>query len=156
MTRSSAKGGGIETLFARKQINFPRLFNALAQNLVTTTVGSTPRNFYAGKVENFLTCLSLSSYLRGKLLDDDGAKIFEELSLNALYKSLQVRVSIADILLLINEIPKILELNYPAVKKIRDACIQLIPQIMTHCRMYNQWQKFTDLEYTLKLLKKIN
>ena len=156
MTRSSARGGGIETLFARKQINFPRLFNALAQNLVTTTVGSTPQNFYAGKVENFLTCLHLSGYLRGKLFDDEGAKIFEELSLNALYKSLSAGCSIADILLLIDELPKILEFNYPSVKKIRDACINIIPQIMTTVRMYNQWQKFTELEYTLKLLKKIN
>ena len=40
------KGGGIETLFAHKQINFPRLFNALAQNLMTTTVAATPRNFF--------------------------------------------------------------------------------------------------------------
>ena len=149
------KGGGIETLFARKQINPARLFNALAQNLITTTVGSTPRNFYAGKIDNFLTCLYLSGYLRGKLFDDDGAKIFEELSLNALYKSLSAGCSIADILLLIDELPIIFEMNYSAVKKIRDACINIIPQIMTHCRMYNQWQKFTELAYTLKLLKKI-
>jgi len=100
--------------------------------------------------------LSLSGYLRGKLFDDEGAKIFEELSLNALYKSMVVGSSIADILLLIDELPKILELNYSGSQKIRDACINIIPQIMTHCRMYNQWQKFTDLEYTLKLLKKIN
>ena len=157
MTRSSARGGGgIETLFARKQINFPRLFNALAQNLVTTTVSSTPRNFYEGKTENFLTCLHLSGYLRGKLFDDKGAKIFEELSLNALYKALRFSFAIDDALLLISELPRILEFNYPAVKKIRDACIEVIPQLMTSVRMYNQWQKFTELEYTLKLLKKVN
>ena len=153
MTRSSARGGGIETLFAHKQINFPRLFNALAQNLLTTTVGSTPRNFYEGKIENFLTCLHLSGYLRGKLFDDDGAKIFEELSLNALYKSIVVGSSIADILLLIDELPTILKLNYPAVKEIRDACIQIIPQIMTTYRLNHYWQGFTELEYILKLLK---
>ena len=147
---------GIETLFARKQINLPRFFNALAQNLVTATVAAMPRNFYASKVENFLTCLSLSDYLRGKIFDDDGAKIFEEMSLNALYKSLHAGYSIADILLLLDEIPKILELNCSAVKKIRDVCIQIIPQIMTVVRTYNQWQKFTELEYALKLLKKIN
>ena len=142
-----------EQLFARKQINFQRLFNALAQNLMTTTVGSTPRNFYEGKVENFLTCLHLSGYLRGKLFDDDGAKIFEELSLNALYKSLNAGCSIADILLLLDEMPKILKLNYPAVKEIRDACIQIIPQIMMTYRLNNHWQGFTELDYILKLLK---
>ena len=150
------QGGGYDALFPRKQINPQRLFNALVSNLITTTVGSIPRNFYEGKVENFLTCLNLIGYLRGKLLDDNGAKIFEELSLNALYKSMVVGSSTADILLLISELPKILDMNYSAVKKIRDACINIIPQIMTHCRMYNQWQKFTELEYTLKLLKKIN
>lgn len=100
--------------------------------------------------------MNLSGYLRGKLLDDEGAKIFEELSLNALLKSMVVGSSIADILLLIDELPKILELNYPAVKKIRDACINIIPQVMLTLRMNNQWQNFTDLDYTLKLLKKIN
>ena len=150
------KDADINAIFPRKQINATRLFNALAQNLVTTTVGSTPRNFYEGKIENFLTCLHLSGYLRGKLLDDGGAKIFEELSLNALYKSMVVGSSIADILLLIDELPKILELYYPAVKKIRDACINIIPQVMLTLRMNNQWQNFTDLDYTLKLLKKIN
>ena len=153
VTRSSARGGGIETLFARKQINFPRIFNALAQNLMTTTVESTPRNFYEGKVENFLTCLHLSGYLRGKLLNDVGAKFFEEMSLNALCNSLKARVSIADILLLIDEIPTILTLNYPAVKEIRDACIQIIPQLMTTYRRNNHWQGLTELEYILKLLK---
>ena len=87
------------------------------------------------------------------MFDDKGAKIFEELSLNALYKSLQVRVSIADILLLLDEMPKILKLNYPAVKEIRDACIQIIPQLMMTYRLNNHWQGFKELEYILKLLK---
>ena len=154
MTRSSARGrGGIETLFALKQINLARLFNALAQNLVTTTVDSKLQDFYDDNVENFLTCLHLSGYLRGKLFDDKGAKIFEELSLNALYKSLHADCSIADVLLLMDEMPTILTLNYPAVKEIRDACIQIIPQLMMTYRLNNHWQGFTELDYILKLLK---
>lgn len=129
------------------------LFNALAQNLITTTVGSTPRNFYEGKIENFLTCLKLSEYLRGKIFDDKNAKIFEELSLNALYHSLQASVSIADIQLLIDELPKILEFNYPVVKEIYNACIQIIPQIMMIYRLNHHWQGFTELDYILRILK---
>ena len=150
------KEGGIELLFARKQINPARLFNALAQNLIPTTVATTPKNFYDDKTENFLTCLNLSGYLRGKLFDDEGAKIFEELSLNALLKSLQARATIADILLLIDELPEILMMNYPAVKKIREVCVQIIPQIMTTYRLNNHWQGFTELNCILKLLKAIS
>ena len=119
----------IETLFARKQINSARLFNALAQNLVSTTVESMSRNFYAGKVENFLTCLHLSGYLRGKLLNDTGAKFFEELSLRALLRSLQNELSLCDVLLLFDEMPRILKMNYPDVKKILSTEIQLIEMV---------------------------
>ena len=97
--------------------------------------------------------MHLSAYLRGKLFDDEGSKFFEALSLNALYKSMVVGSSIADILLLIDNLPEILMMNYPAVKKIRDACINIIPQIMTTYRLNNHWQGFTELNYILKLLK---
>ena len=120
------KGGGIASLLPRKQINPQRLFNALVSNLITTTVISTPNNFYDNKIDNFLTCLNLSRYLRGKLFDDNGAKFFEELSLNALLKSLHNRVSINDILLMLDEMPKILSMNYPIVEKIRATEVELI------------------------------
>ena len=94
--------------------------------MITTTVAAMPRNFYDEKIENFLTCLHLSGYLRGKLFDDDGAKIFEELSLNALLKSLQARVSATDILLLLDEMPTILDFKNPVVKKICALEIELI------------------------------
>jgi len=120
------QGRGCDALFPRKQINPQKLFNALAQSLITTTVAAMPRNFYDEKIENFLTCLHLSGYLRGKLLDDEGAKIFEELSLNALYKSLQARVSATDILLLLDEMPTILDFKNTVVKKICALEIELI------------------------------
>ena len=147
-------------MFARKQINPTRLFNALAQNLVTTTVATMSRNFYDGKLENFLTCLSLSGYLRGKLLDDNGAKIFEELSLNALYKSMFLRVSMNDILLLFDEMPKILKMHYPVVEKICATELNLIDNfnerlmsIIKEDRDLRFWRLISRLKKSVEFLK---
>ena len=151
--------GNISTLLQLKQINYPRLLNAISLNLFQTVILGTPPQFFSGKMDNFLTCLSLSAHLRGKVLDETGAKFFEEAALNAIHKTLYAGgMAIADIMLLIGEMPKILKLNYPAVKNIRDALLQIIPQILEVLRLQSRWQEFTDLEYKLEMLKtfKIN
>lgn len=112
-----------------------------------------PREFYNGKVENFLTCLNLTSYLKGKVLDDNSADIFEEMSLIALYKSLFAEIMIADVELLLKEMPKILVMPYDVVEKICALLIEILPQIMLMFRMQNAWQQFTEYEHELEMLK---
>ena len=150
--------GNISTLFQRKQINYQRLLNAISQNLFQAVILGTPPQFFAGKMDNFLTCLSLSAYLRGKVLDETGAKFFEEAALNAIHKTLHAGIVASDIMLLIGEMPKILKLNYPAMKNIRDALLKIIPQMLEVLRLQSRWQEFTELEYKLEMLKtfKIN
>ena len=151
---SCHKGGGIENLFQRKQINYQRLINAISMNLFQTVINGTPLQFYSGKMENFLTCLSLSAYLRGKVFDDTGAKFFEEASLNAIHKTFYAGgITLADILLLIGEMPKILQMNYPAVKNLRDGLLQIIPQMLEMLRLQSRWQEFTELNYKLDMLR---
>ncbi|MBR5913308.1 MAG: glycosyltransferase family 92 protein [Selenomonadaceae bacterium] len=146
--------GNIENLFPSKQINYQRLLNAISMNLFQSSILNTPPQFFAGKMETFLTCLSLSAYLKGKVIDETGVKFFEESALNSIHKSLHVgELTIADLMLLIGEMPKILTMNYPAVKNIRDSLLQIIPQMLEMLRLQGRWQDFTDLEYKLDMLK---
>ena len=149
----SQRGGGIETLFQSKEINYGRLFNTLAQNLMPTLVDWTSPNYFAGKLENFLTCLNLTLYLKGKFLNDDGVEYFTRISLDAILKALYANGSLVDALLLLDEMPKILEMPYPAVEKIRGVMIQTIESIMMNYRMSNYWLGWAELDHELKMLK---
>lgn len=146
--------GNIATLFPRKQINYQRLLNAISMNLFQSSILNTPPQFFAGNMENFLTCLSLSAHLRGKLIDETGAKFFEENSLNSIQKTLRTGgLTVADVMLLIGEMPKILKMNYPAVKNIHGTLLQIIPQMLEMLRLQNRWQEFNELEYKLEMFK---
>ena len=148
-TRLQVTGGKI------KSIDYPRLSNALVQNLFPTMIKTMPVNFFAGKLETFLTCRALASHLREVMFDKTAGEFFEEASLNAIYRTLYTQVSLADVRLLLAELPKILPLDYPVVDDIRKACIQLIPQIQNAFRVYdpNAWREFVNLQYALNMLK---
>ena len=108
-----------------------------AEQSMSFHLNQMPKEFFNGKVENFLTCLNLTSYLKGKILDDNCAYIFEEMSLIALYKSLFAEIQIADVELLLKEMPKILVMPYDVVEKIRTVLIEILKQIMLAFRMQN-------------------
>ena len=131
---------------------FERLFNALAKNLSPTLLPTTPPQFYAGKMETFLTCRAAAAYLKTKLTDDTPAKFFEEASLKAIIKSFN-GMSFADSRLLIRELPNLLRLPYPAVKDLRNACLQIIPQMMDIMHLNNMWKDYVELDYLQNLLK---
>lgn len=89
------------------------------------------------------------------LMTEKAANFFEETSLIAVHLSLFCGVNLLDVNLLIAELPEILKLNYPAVKDIRTACIEIIPQMLDIYRSYdaNSWKNFVDLQYLLEMLK---
>ena len=130
-----------------------RLFAALAENLSPTLLPNTPQDFYAGKVETFLTCRAVAAYLQTKLTDEAPAKFFEEASLKALLKAVKVGTSFADIRLVLSELPNLLTLPYPEVKKLREACLHIIPQMMQVMRYNNSWLYYVELDYIQRLLK---
>ena len=146
-------GGGIENLFQRKQINYAQLLNTLSYNLFPVVVKNTPLQFFVGKMENFLTCLHLISNLKGKILDETGSRFFEEISLNSIQKTLYTGLAVSDLMLLIGEMPKILNLPYTAVKNIRESLLQIIPQLLVSFRVNALWQEFVELDYKLDMLK---
>ncbi|MBR4152452.1 MAG: hypothetical protein IKT98_05780 [Selenomonadaceae bacterium] len=130
-----------------------RLFSALAENLSPTLVPNTPIDFYAGKLETFLTCRAVAAYLQTKLTDAAPAKFFEEASLKAILKALTSGTSFADIQLLLSELPELLKLPYPAVEELREACLHIIPQMMNVMRLNTRWKDFVELDYIYRLLQ---
>ena len=147
------EGSGIEALIATKKINYPKLINALVKNLSPVIREDAPREVFNGKMESFLTCLNLSSHLKKNYFGDDEATLFEEISLNAIQKTLYTGLVTPDLMLLISEMPKILKLKYPVVGKIRELLVKIIPQLMSFLRTQNHWQELTDLTYKLELMK---
>ena len=129
-----------------------RLFAALAKNLSPTLLPTTPPNFYADKMETFLTCRAVASYLKTKLSDDTPAKFFEEASLKAILKSVN-GMSFADARLLIRELPNLLGLPYPIVKDLRASTLQIIPQVLNVMRANLMYQNFFELSYLQEILK---
>ena len=95
------------------------LLKALERNLSPTLQEDTSQEFYAGKIETFLTCRAVAAYLKTRLKDTAQTKLFEEAALKAILKSLQTRYSFADAGLLVKELPELLKLPYPVVKELR-------------------------------------
>ena len=144
--------GGLEGVIKSKKIHYPRLFNALAQNLIPLFVRQLSPNVFFARMENFLTCYKLNDYLKENFLNEKAA-VFEENALEAVYQSLKLKFHPGDFLMLLNELPKILTLPYSVVNDIREACIKIIPQIMEFYQANNYWRGFTELKYILKMLK---
>lgn len=145
--------GDMENLMQSKKINFNRLFNSLAKSMLPTVAKNLPVQFFENKMETFLTCLSLSSYLKEKFMDENAAKFFEEAALNAICKTLHTGVRIYDMLMLIADIPRILTLPYSTVSTVNGLCLKILPQIMANFRRKNRWQDFHEMEYVFKMLK---
>lgn len=145
----------LENVAARKPINYPLLSNALVQNLFPSLIRTMPINFFAGKMETFLTCRALASHLREVMFDKTAGNFFEEAALNAVHKTMYTQLPLSGVRMLLAELPKILPLDYPVVNKIREGCLQLIPQIQNVFRVYdpNAWKEFVNLQYALNLLK---
>ena len=129
-----------------------RLFTALANNLAPTMLTTTPPEFYAGKMETFLTCRAVAEYLKPRLANEALAKSFEEASLNAILRSM-ANMSLADARLLIRELPNLLSLPYPAAEDLRNAVINIIPQMMNVFHMNSMWRDYVELDYLQRLLK---
>ena len=123
--------------------------------MLTKFFENAPKEFFDDKAEAFLTCLSLSTFLKETFIDDELGSLFEEFSLYAVCKSFYGEFSIADLQLLIKELPKILTMPYPIVKEVREICHELIPQFMDMQRVYSQvaWKDFVELDYLLEMLK---
>ena len=154
--------GGLDTLLQQKKIDYPRILNALLQNLLPTIDKGISPQFFTGKMETFLTCRAVADHLmKINLLDERDGKFFEELALRAIYKTLSAGMTFADARLLINEMYNILPLNYPVVNDIRLGCMRIISEMINTLRLNDtdavigpkMWLAIVELENILNLLK---
>jgi len=129
-----------------------RLFDALEKNLSPTFLPTTPPQFYAGKMETFLTCRAVASYLKTKLADDAPAKFFEEASLKAILKSVD-GMTFADARLLIRELPNLLTLPYPVVKDLQNFSLQIVSQMMNVIKINCSWKDYVEMDFIRDLIK---
>ena len=143
-----------ENFISTKKFDYQRVAKALTENLSRVTKKETSQDFFEGKMENFLTCLTLSLHLKENYPAIDNADILMELSLAAIYRAIYTNLPVEDFLLLIDELPKILAIQSRTAEKIRQACVKLIPQLMIMFREINKWWEFRELNYILEMLKK--
>lgn len=114
----------------------------------------SPNNHFTGRLHEYLTCRYVARFLNGKLLDDQSSKFFEELSIKCALRSLVAsNIAIWQIQLLFSELPNLLPLKYNAVNELKNVCIQLIPQLKQQYRLQNNWQRYSQYDYLLGLLK---
>lgn len=129
-----------------------RLLSALEKNLSPVLKADTPQNFYHWKMEMFLTCRAVASYLKTKLADDKQVKLFEEASLKSISQTIDKTI-FADLQLLIRELPNLLTLPYPAAKEIHDKLIQRMPKFIDDLHLKLAWQEYVIMDNIYNLLK---
>lgn len=148
-------GGGV-----LRQIDNEKIANALIKNLYPIFINNVPIQIFQGKMETFLTCRKVAEYLREKFFDKDAANFFEAAALKAIYKSFFTNLTLADIKLLLSELPNILPLNYPEVENIRDALLKILPQVrksvqtaINEPKKMHGWKNFTEYDYFIRMLQ---
>ena len=152
-----------EKIFAgHEKFNPGKCVRALSENLSPLRDENISQEFFAGKIETFLTCRSLAEFFREKkLLDEKICDALENDSLDAIYKSLGVRSFLPEIELLLSELPKIFPLTYPVVDKIISGCIEIISQMKDKIRsacedekkLPDTWKNFSDWNNKFEMLK---
>ena len=145
----------------RKKIYLPpekyssaeRVFNTLMKNFSPILLSDMPQDFYAGKLETFLTCRAASTHLKNKIADDTLPKFFEEASLKAIVNSVSGGLTLTDKVLFIKELPALLKLQYPIVKDLRDVGLQVIDELKGEFHSQKLWKDYTELDYISELLE---
>ena len=152
--RDNHKGKSLETVEEKHH----RIYNTLLKKLSPLFGRNPSKTVFAGKLEDFLICLNLSIYLRERMFNEVAGKFFEEMSLVAINKALSKTLTVADMRLLIGELPKILQMDYPAVQDIRKSCFRVIPQFMELLKTPQSanWREFVKLQYLLKMLNLVS
>ena len=142
------------------KVDNERLVKVLMQNLSPLLDDDLSDEFFLGKMETFLTCRALATYLKGNVIGSERGELIEQLILKAIHSTLLTKVFIGDAEMLLSELPNILPLNYPVVEEIRQGCIEMIPQIQSMIRTniddtekMMMWRDFFDFDKILRLLK---
>ena len=151
-------GDVVKTFAERNEIDFEKIFSALRDNL--STVNGSNRDFFQGKLENFMTCLNLSGFLKETFIDEKLGADFEKISLIAIVKTLQAGATVTDMQFLVAEMPNLLALPYPEVHTIRKICADMIIEwrnslrdLITGSGQLKIWEEIFRWDNQLRMLE---
>ena len=150
------------TEFFKVQENRLKYFRSIADYYVTA-----PDEFFQDKMEMFLTCLNVATYLKKNLLGETVGKLFEEAALNAICQTLCTEIKPVDAYLLIRQLPEILPMPYKTVEVLISICAGMIEKMKTALQSSSDeekismiddnemalWKKFVELDGLENTLK---
>ena len=150
------------TEFFKVQENQLKYFRAIADYYITA-----PDEFFKDKLETFLTCLNVATYLKQNLLGETIGKLFEDAALNAICQTLCTEIKPVDANLLIRQLPTILAMPYKTVEVLISICAGMIEKMKAALQSSADeekisaiddnemalWKKFTELDGVEKILK---
>ena len=122
-------------------------------NLSPTFAKELPQEFFANKLELFLTCRAVAAFLRENILNEAVGNFLEEAALNAIYRTLFSPNIVSDLKLFLSELPNILKLKYPVVENLRLSAINLSSQMLV---IQPDWKSIMNLQYMTEILQTFN
>ena len=148
--------------FFKVQENQLNYFRAIADYYITA-----PDEFFKDKLETFLTCLNVATYLKQNLLGETVGKLFEDAALNAICQTLCTEIKPVDANLLIRQLPTILAMPYKTVEVLISICAGMIEKMKAALQSsadeekisaiddneMARWKKFVELDGVEKTLK---
>ena len=150
------------TEFFKVQENQLNYFRAIANYYITA-----PDEFFQDKLETFLTCLNVATYLKQNLLGETVGKLFEDATLNAICQTLCTEIKPVDANLLIRQLPQILAMPYKTVEVLISICAGMLDKMKAALQSSADeekisaiddgemalWKKFVELDGLEKTLK---
>ena len=143
-----------------RQIDYEKLVNALIKNLAPVLKGNATQEFFEGKMETFLTCLALATYLKKNILGNERGEIIEKASLNAIYRAGSTNLPINEAQLFLSELPDILSMNYLEVENIRKSSLEIVEKVKNiagysvgFTANFLYWEDFYDYNNVQKMLQ---
>jgi len=131
-------------------------FQTLEKILLPAARADTPEEFFAGKLETFLTCRALAGVLRRSYPKDSRGRFMEEAALRALNRTHFTRMTFAEIMMMLNALPQILVLPYPIVKNIHQNCLNFVRQLLNDFQRAARWDRFVEAGNYFELLAAFN
>ncbi|MBR4384234.1 MAG: hypothetical protein IKP64_11825, partial [Selenomonadaceae bacterium] len=131
-----------------------RVEKVLVDILTQQSPFDAPADFFTGKLETFLTCRKLAEVFGTRI----GNKSAEEYALVWIYQSFVTRhpFNYAELQLLLNELPALMNRPFPLCKKIlRQVDEKLFPLIDESLKRAQNWGGFYYMNYTRQLLNSI-
>ncbi|MBR1646876.1 MAG: glycosyltransferase family 92 protein [Selenomonadaceae bacterium] len=131
-----------------------RVEKFLVDTLTQQSPFNAPAEFFAGKLETFLTCRKLAEVFKTQI----GNKSAEEYALVWIYQTLNTdgALTYADLQLFVDELPEILSRPFPVAKKIVQVFSEkVLPAMAESAKISRPWKELKDIKYLQRMLNLI-